>query len=100
MKPILFEQMCEAVRGTSQVCNFPAGTKEILKFLVILFIKTENRGPETWTEAALMQAELGKVVSLSRSQPVSPQDTQKMFKTPAHWVKLQRPKPQSSCANF
>ena len=42
MKPILFEQMCEAVRGTSQVCNFPAGTKEILKFLVILFIKTEN----------------------------------------------------------
>ena len=62
--------------------------------------KKKTEAQRCGDEAALTKAEVGQVGSLRESWPVFPEDTQKIFKTPAHAVKLQRLKSQSSFSNF
>ena len=62
--------------------------------------KKETEAQRCGDETAPREAEVGQVGRLRESWPVFPENTQKIFKTPAHAVKLQRLKSQSSFSNF
>lgn len=51
---------------------------------MVPFAEMGNGGAEAGEWVALMEVEAGKMGSLRESQPVSPQDAQRFFKTPVH----------------
>lgn len=79
----------------------PQGPKEKLRFLVAPFTEMESRQAEVWERGGGLNGNtVGKMTSLRESQSVSTWDTQKISKTPVHWVEVQRLMPFSAFSHF